>query len=113
MEVVAESVGNVTLIHLKGTLDSASAQEFYSEMTSTVSTKGKRFLLEMSGVELIDSTGLGTLVRIYKRIIESDGVLMLSDMSPSIQEIFQYTNLDSVFQIFKSTEEAIKEFKNE
>ena len=112
MEINDEIVENTTLIHLKGKLDSSVAQEFYAEMISLVNSKNRHYLFEMSGVELVDSMGLGTLVRIYKRIIESDGALRLANLPPFILEIFQFTDLDSVFQICETTEEALKSLKN-
>ena len=53
----------------------------------------------MSGLALIDSTGLGVLVGVMKRVLQHDGQMRLRAPRPAARKVFDITGLDRVFTI--------------
>jgi anti-anti-sigma factor len=64
-----------------------------------------RIILDMLGVSFIDSTGLGLLVGIRKRMHPDEGELRLVITNQSIRRIFKITGLNAVFRIGRSSDD--------
>jgi anti-sigma B factor antagonist len=86
-------------------LDAAAAPSFKQEVEAFASAQPKRVLLDLSAVEFVDSTGLGVLVSLLKKM-GSDGRIAVFGAGPSVQRLFQITRLDSLFRLCASREEA-------
>jgi anti-sigma B factor antagonist len=73
-------------------------------------TKGyKKIVLDASGMETINSTGLGALAISYKEVVErAGGKLVLLNPNPGITEVMNITKLDTLLGIAKTQEEALK-----
>jgi len=63
-------------------------------------------ILDFSNVRFLSSAVLGLLIRVSKRIYESDGQLGLCNINPKIYEIFKITRLTKTFDIYNSVESA-------
>ncbi|MFH0801269.1 MAG: STAS domain-containing protein, partial [bacterium] len=65
-------------------------------------------VLNLDGVKFIDSTGLGMMIGLSKRLIERSGKLSLICNNFQIKKLLYITGLDEVFHVFSSEEEALK-----
>jgi anti-sigma B factor antagonist len=63
-------------------------------------------VIELEGVEFLDSTGLGVLVGGLKRLRSNDGELSLVCTQSRILKVFEITGLTTVFPIFDSVDAA-------
>ena len=63
-------------------------------------------ILDFGNVRFLSSAVLGLLIRISKRIYESDGQLRLCNINPKIYEIFKITRLTKTFDIYNDIETA-------
>jgi anti-sigma B factor antagonist len=63
-------------------------------------------ILDFGNVRFLSSAVLGLLIRVSKRIYESDGRLALCNINPKIYEIFKITRLTKTFDIYNSVESA-------
>jgi anti-sigma B factor antagonist len=63
-------------------------------------------ILDFGNVRFLSSAVLGLLIRVSKRIYESDGQLGLCNINPKIYEIFKITRLTKTFDIYNSIESA-------
>jgi anti-anti-sigma factor len=111
MELTHEKFKGVNVVHLKGSLTVATAQDFFSQIVSLLEKNERSFLLTMSSVDFIDSTGLGTIVRVAKRVKEANGQVKLAEAQSNISEMFALTRLDKVLPIYRTQEEALEDFK--
>ncbi|MER6978821.1 STAS domain-containing protein [Streptomyces carpinensis] len=66
-----------------------------------------RFIVDLRRVTFMDSTGLGVLVGILKRIRTHEGELRLVITRREIHKIFQLTGLHHVFSIYDSLDDAL------
>lgn len=69
--------------------------------------KPTKLVIDFSNVKFLSSAVLGLLIRISKKIYESDGQLRLCCIERNISKIFKITRLDKVFDIFEDQPEAI------
>jgi len=70
----------------------------------------KKFVIDFSRTGYIDSSGLGVLVSLSKKIREQGGDLRLAGLNEDLQTLFELTKLDTLFSILKTPEEAVAAF---
>jgi anti-sigma B factor antagonist len=66
-----------------------------------------RIVVDLDGVDFLDSTGLGVLVGALKRVRSNDGELSLVCTQPRIRKVFEVTGLTKVFALYDSVDEAV------
>jgi anti-sigma B factor antagonist len=69
-----------------------------------------KIVLDLSGVDYIDSSGLGQLVVCYTSLKKTDGGLRLANLQTRSLELMVLTKLHTVFEIFEDTTEAVNSF---
>jgi anti-sigma B factor antagonist len=70
----------------------------------------KRIVLNLAWIAHIDSSGLGTLVASFISARNRGAQIKLAALSPEAQRVLRITNVDRIFQVYGSTEEAIRSF---
>lgn len=86
-------------------LDAAIAPAFKDEVTTRVAQGERRVLLDLSGVQFMDSTGVGVLVSLLKRM-GGDGRIAVIGAGPAVLKLLQLTRLDTLFAICGSEDDA-------
>ena len=71
----------------------------------------KRILLNLAGVNYIDSSGIGELVSSYTAINKEGGQLKLLNLTQKLQDLLTITKLLTVFDVYESESEALESFK--
>jgi anti-anti-sigma factor len=66
-----------------------------------------RLVLELGGVELIDSSLVGQLVRLYKRIHSHEGMMRVCELSPTNESVLRACRLDGHFPQYRNREDAV------
>jgi anti-sigma B factor antagonist len=88
-------------------IDASVAVEFRSRLAELVEQGENLIALNLKDVEFIDSSGLGALVSVYKRI-ENAGSIRLFAVQDGVRSIFELTNLDHVFAIHTTEKGALE-----
>lgn len=84
---------------LSGDIDLGNAEEFYNVVVDEYNQTPCDIFFDCKELNFIDSTTLGTFVKILKRV-KSDGyVLKISDLQPKIKKLFLICSLDSIMEI--------------
>jgi anti-sigma B factor antagonist len=73
--------------------------------------ENKRIVLNLGGVNYIDSGGLGTLVSLYTTARTSGGSIKLSNLTQRVGDLLQVTKLVTIFEVFDNDEQAIDSFR--
>ena len=68
----------------------------------------RKFVVNFSETGYIDSSGLGVLVSLSKKIREQEGVLRLANLNEDLRTLFELTKLDTLFEIADTREEALE-----
>ncbi len=72
----------------------------------------KHFLINLAGVDFIDSDGMGELVRCYSVIRQRGGEMRLVHLNKKVQELLQITRLNSLFETYSDEQVALQAFQN-
>ena len=71
----------------------------------------KKFLLNLAGVEFVDSDGMGELVRCYSFVRQSGGEMKLVNVNKRVQDLLQLTRLNTLFEIHSEEQVALEAFR--
>lgn len=103
-------VNGVTVIEVDGQLIVGNRQELKQTVMDEVERGGRKFLIDFEKTGYIDSSGLGVLVSLSKKIREQGGELRLANLNEDLRTLFELTKLDTLFQIAGSRAEALDSF---
>lgn len=93
---------------IRATIKEASV--FRDRIYETIAMKQYKVIIDLSTCEFIDSTFLGALVMILKKITEKGGELKLIVPGSEAFEIMNTMGLYRVFNIYRTESEAVKSF---
>lgn len=89
-------------VTLEGSLYVEEAAVLREKLLDFADRGYKNFMIDMTGVEYIDSSGLGVLVAIQKRALQKGGGVILAGLAGVVKELFELTRLHKVFEIIES-----------
>ena len=83
-----------------GMLDGATTNELKNQVTEVIRQGADIVLLDMKGVNFMNSSGIGALVAILKMVRAKEKQLYLCGLTDQVKMIFQLTKMDRVFKHF-------------
>ena len=86
-----------TVLKIDGTLDAVTAPELRPTLDSIVAEGRKKITVELSSLRLINSSGVGVLVSLFKRVRANGGEVRLVGLRDQPLAIFKLLRLDRVF----------------
>jgi len=99
LKVSTRSHAGHTILTVVGEIDLYTAPRLQAEFTRLLEIGPDRVVIDMSGVEFCDSTGMNVLLSALKRMRERGGALEVASPRPAVRKILQVTGLDSVFTV--------------
>jgi anti-sigma B factor antagonist len=100
LKVSIRSQGGRTIMSVGGEIDLYTAPRLHGELVTALSGGGpEQIVVDMSGVEFCDSTGMNVLLAAHRRAREQGGDLELAAPRPAIKKILQVTGLETVFTV--------------
>lgn len=106
----AEKDGEVLVVHVEGQLIVGNRQELKQLIQDALDKGERKFLLDFEKAAYIDSSGLGALVSISKKVRETGGDLRLSGLNEDLRSLFELTKLDTLFSITDGLKQALAGF---
>jgi anti-sigma B factor antagonist len=100
----------VIVVQVEGQLIVGNRHELNDLVQAALERGDRRLLIDFSRTGYIDSSGLGALVSISKRIRETGGELRLSGLNDDLRSLFELTKLDTLFAITETPEQALTNF---
>ena len=89
-----------TIVTICGEIDLYTAPRLHSELVGLLAEgMPPRVVIDMSGVEFCDSTGMNVLLAAQRMAREHGGNVELSGPRPAVRKILQVTGLESVFTV--------------
>ena len=107
---VRKSDTEVVIVEVDGQLIVGNRQELKQRVLDALEGGGRRFVVDFTKTGYIDSSGLGVLVSLSKKIREQGGELRLAGLNEDLQTLFELTKLDTLFAIARTPEEALADF---
>ncbi len=99
--------GSHAVVDVDGEIDVYTAPKLREKLIELVSDGTYDVVVNLEGVDFLDSTGLGVLVGALKRVKAHEGSLSLVCTQDKILKIFKITGLTKVFPIHDSVDAAI------
>ncbi len=101
---------DVTVVEVTGQLIVANRQELKDDVLKLLDAGSRKFLIDFRDTAYIDSSGLGVLVSLSKKIREKGGEIRLSNLNEDLRTLFELTKLDTLFHIAETRDQALKDF---
>jgi anti-sigma B factor antagonist len=100
------------VIVVSGEIHVSTAPEFSRLLNDAIGEGKTQVVLDLSGVEFIDSTGLSVLLNGLRRVTRSGGRMALICTNPTVLRLFVITRLDSTFRIVGTRAAALAAVRN-
>ena len=105
--LAVRKVGSCSILDVKGEIDVYTAPKLREKLVELSSDGTYNIVINLEGVDFLDSTGLGVLVGALKRLRAVDGTFRLVCAKEPLLKIFRITALDQVFPLYPSVEAAM------
>lgn len=103
--------GGVTILRVSAdSLDALTVPEVRPVVELLADRGGIKVVLDMSSVRLIDSSGVGVVVGLFKRLRARGGALRVAGVTSQPNEIFRLMMLDKVLSPFATIDDALRGF---
>jgi anti-sigma B factor antagonist len=99
--------GEYTVLAVSGEVDVYTAPALRDRIADLLDSGQKQLIIDLAGVEFLDSTGLGVLVAGLNRAREVGGSLSLVCPQERVLKLFRITGLDEVFTVHATVDEAL------
>jgi len=100
----------VVVVEVEGQLIVGNRNEFKQKVLDELERGARKVLIDFARTGYIDSSGLGVLVTLSRRIREEGGELRLANLNDDLKTLFELTKLDTLFQISDTKERALQSF---
>jgi anti-sigma B factor antagonist len=101
IEIITFSVNNINAL---------VTEEIRHEIINVISNSNPKVIIDLSGVEYIDSSGLGCFLSVMRAARNNYGVLKFASPEPGVKKLFETLHLQTVFQIYENVDTCIKSF---
>jgi len=110
MNIEFKNVGAVLVARVVDKrIDAQAGPDLKAKVGARIEQGAHRLVLDLSEVEFVDSTGLGAVLSLVKRV-PAGGNLVLCGCRTALVELMRLTRLDRVFRLFASEAEAVASF---
>ncbi|HEY3414048.1 MAG TPA: STAS domain-containing protein [Armatimonadota bacterium] len=106
LEITTDREDDLVIVRLTGELDSMNVADLSQTYTGLLDGGGPLFVMDLAGLEFIDSAGLGGLVALWERTLERGCFVAIGAQSPRVKEVLQITGLNSVLKSYDSMSAA-------
>jgi anti-anti-sigma factor len=101
IEIITFTVSNINAL---------ITDKIREEIINVISNSNPKVIIDLSGVEYIDSSGFGCFLSIMRAARSSYGILKFANPEPAVMELFETLHLQTVFQIYENVDLCIKSF---
>lgn len=88
-----------TTLTIRGSLDINTASALAEQIDKIVATKPSKVAVDLSGLDLIDSSGVAALVKLYKGVRSNSGIITIAGARDQPLAIFKLLRMDKVFNL--------------
>lgn len=111
MKIKVTVKNDVYIVKIEGPIKAGNEFELGEKIEEYIK-KGRapKFIIDLKKVPFINSAGLGIFLNIFKHVDGLKGRMVFANLNSDIENLMEITKLASVFEIFKTAEEALESF---
>jgi anti-sigma B factor antagonist len=110
MEMNSVQSGSVRVLQLAGRFDAYETPKVTTWLDGNLKPDDARIVVNLKGVNFVDSTALSTLVQAMKRARQNQGDCRLCEVQQPVRIILELTRLDKAFEIYSDEAAAARSF---
>ncbi len=99
MDIQVESQGNCRIVHIKGKITFECCPALQSRLDSVVDEGVREVVIDFKEVPFIDSSGVGEVLRLFKRMKDKDGEVILANPNQKLSDLFSMYRFDRFMKI--------------
>jgi len=108
MDVTVRKIGNVNILDLKGPLRVGEAEQKFRDQVKSLIDSGEIIVaVNLAGVPMVDSSGIGAFVRTHKLLKEAGGKFTLYAPSKMVRQTLKMVRLDHFFGLYEDEAAAL------
>ena len=110
VDISTETAGEVTIVLVEGNLDTNTAPEAQQRLDALLEEGRSKLLVDFAALEYISSAGLRVLLSTTKRLNAAGGLMHISGLNETVDEIFEISGFSTIFNVFPTRAEALEKF---
>jgi len=111
LELEIKHIGRVVVVRCRGRIVTGAESRALQKEVDHLTLETKRVVLNLGGIEFVDSGGLGVLVRMHRSLRADRGDLKLCELHASLFKVFQITHLHTIIEMYESEAQAVEAFR--
>jgi anti-sigma B factor antagonist len=108
IQVTASGDADCRILKITGEVNLRTSPDLHARMLAEVQPRPKRLIIDLADVPYMDSSGVGTLVDVKRRVDRYEGHLILAGLQKRVLGVFEITQLHQFFRIATNLDEAKK-----
>lgn len=111
LKLSSRTVDGTVIVDCAGRIVFGEESAYLRDTVKQLLAEKKQLVLNLSGVNYIDSGGLGTLVALYTTARNNGGCIKLANLTRRVVDLLQITKLLTVFDVFDHEQKAVDSFR--
>ncbi len=111
MQISERTEADVPIVSIVGDIDLESSPKLREFLKPKSTQKTPKLLLDFTGVNYIDSSGLATLIEYFQAVQGFQGKLALASLSPRVKNVFEIVRLEQIFSLHPDIPTALAALK--
>lgn len=107
LDVQTTTVNGTSVVNVRGEVDLRTSPQLRAMLLDALGSLAGPLLLDLSGVNYMDSSGVGTMVYLKRQVERCGGRLVLIGLRPRVRSVLEITHLDKFFTIASSVEQVV------
>jgi anti-sigma B factor antagonist len=107
MDISEEHSGGVTIVEVKGRIDTISAKTFGDTLANLIKSGRSRIIVDLKNIIYISSAGFRALLLAGRAAEEQQGNIALCNVSSEVRRLFDLARFTDLFPIYSSREEGL------
>lgn len=99
---------DATIVVLIGDVDLHHSPALHSALVDVTAERPKKLMLDLREVPYMDSSGVGTMVEVFRRVTAYKGKMILFGLNSRVRSVFEITKLDRFFTLCETEEQALQ-----
>jgi anti-sigma B factor antagonist len=112
MQLTERTEETIPIVAITGDIDLESSPQLRDFLKPKAVQKIPRLLLDFTGVNYIDSSGLATLIEYFQSVQSFGGKLALASLSPRVKNVFEIVRLEQIFALYPDIPAALAALKS-
>ncbi len=111
LSISTRTVDGILVVDCHGRIVFGEESAMLRDRLRKLIAENQRIVLNLGGVNYIDSGGLGTLVSLYTTARNAGGSIKLANLTQRVDDLLQVTKLVTIFEVYDNEEDAIQSFR--